>query len=99
MALESALQLAVSLRDAPGVLKAFHDYEQTRRPRVERVVRYSARLSGSKTAGPISRRIRDIAMPIALRHFANPEAHAWMYEHTIELAPSPAARQAPADDA
>ncbi len=85
MALESALQLAVALRSAPSVDEALHDYEQTRRQRVERIVRYSARLSGSKTAGPVARRIRDVAMPIALRHFAKPEAHAWMYDHVIEL--------------
>ena len=85
MALESALQLAVCLRDAGSVTGGLADYEAVRRPRVERVVRYSARLSGSKTAGPIGRRLRDLAMPFALEHFANPGSHAWMYEHTISL--------------
>ncbi len=93
MALESALQLAVSLRNARNVAQALHAYEQTRRPRVERIVRYSARLSGSKTAGPVARRIRDVAMPIALRHFAKPEAHAWMYDHVVELSPNDATAQ------
>lgn len=86
MALESALELAVALRDAPGVLQALRAYERIRRPRVERVVRYSARLSGSKAAGPLARRFRDRAMPIALKHFAKPESHAWMYDHVIDLA-------------
>jgi FAD-dependent urate hydroxylase len=85
MALESALQLTVCLRDAATLADALTDYETIRRPRVERVVRYSARLSGSKTAGPIGRRLRDLAMPFALKHFANPAAHAWMYDHRIDL--------------
>lgn len=86
MAIEGALVLARALRDVGDPDASFTVYERIRRPRVERVVRYSARLSGSKTAGPVARVFRDLAMPIALRRFANPDAHAWMYRHHIEWA-------------
>jgi FAD-dependent urate hydroxylase len=92
MAMEDAVVLAKCLRDAPDAPTAFTTYEHLRRPRVEKVVAYSKTLSNSKTAGPVGRVFRDLMMPVALRLFANPKSHAWMYEHHIdwnhrELAP------------
>ncbi|KFG05942.1 FAD-dependent oxidoreductase [Streptomyces scabiei] len=84
MAVEDAVVLAQCLRDAPDTTTAFTTYERLRRPRVEKVVAYSRTLSDSKTAGPVARVLRDLMMPLALRYFANPEAHAWMYDHHID---------------
>lgn len=83
MAVEDAVTLAMCLRDAPDTASAFAAYERLRRPRVEKVVAYSKTLSNSKTAGPIARAFRDLMMPVALKVFANPKRHAWMYTHHI----------------
>ncbi|MFA9429924.1 FAD-dependent monooxygenase [Egicoccus sp. AB-alg2] len=83
MAIEGALVLARALRDLDDHRQALRGYEHVRRPRVERIVRYSARISGSKTAGPVGRVLRDAVMPLALRWLAKPEQHAWMYRHHI----------------
>ncbi|MEJ3746856.1 FAD-dependent monooxygenase [Actinomycetes bacterium KLBMP 9797] len=84
MAIEDAVVLAKCLRDAPDVTTAYTTYEQLRRPRVEKVVAYSKTLSNSKTAGPVARVFRDLMMPVALRLFANPKSHAWIYGHHID---------------
>lgn len=84
MALEDAVVLAQCLRDAPDLTTAYTTYERLRRPRVEKVVAYSKSLSASKTAGPVARVFRDLMMPVALKLFANPKSHAWMYDHHID---------------
>ncbi|TDB79113.1 FAD-dependent monooxygenase [Micromonospora sp. KC721] len=84
MAIEDAVILAKCLRDAPDINAAFTAYEHLRRPRVEKVVAYSKTLSDSKAPGPVARVFRDLMMPIALKLFANPKSHAWMYTHHID---------------
>jgi FAD-dependent urate hydroxylase len=84
MAVEDAVILARCLRDAPDVTTAYATYERLRRPRVEKVVAYSKTLSNSKTAGPVARVFRDLMMPVALKLFANPKSHAWLYTHHID---------------
>jgi 2-polyprenyl-6-methoxyphenol hydroxylase-like FAD-dependent oxidoreductase len=84
MAVEDAVILARCLRDAPDINAAYTAYERLRRPRVEKVVAYSKTLSNSKTAGPVARILRDLMMPVALKLFANPKTHAWMYTHHID---------------
>jgi FAD-dependent urate hydroxylase len=83
MALEDALELAKSLRDHGDLEHAFFAYEQLRRPRVERVVRYSARVGNSKLPGPVGRFFRDLMMPLALKLYNGSSAHAWLYRHHI----------------
>jgi FAD-dependent urate hydroxylase len=73
-----------ALRDRPEITDALAAYERLRRPRVERVVRYSARVGSSKSAGPIGRWLRDLCMPVALKLFASSSAHAWLYRHHID---------------
>ncbi len=51
LAIEDAVVLARCLRDAGGVRDGFASYERIRRRRVERVVRYSARIGRTKVAG------------------------------------------------
>ena len=81
MAMEDAVVLALCLRDARHLSDAFAAYERLRRPRVERVVRYSARVGQTKSPGPIGRWVRDLCMPVALKLFANPASHAWLYRY------------------
>lgn len=84
MAMEDAIVLAKCLRDLDDAGAAFAAYERIRRERVERVVRYSARVGSTKVPGAIGRFFRDLMMPIALRLFASSSAHAWLYRHHIE---------------
>jgi FAD-dependent urate hydroxylase len=84
IAIEDAIVLAKCLRDVPEHETAFATYVQLRRTRVEKIVKYSARVGRTKTAGPVRRRLRDLVMPFALKYFANSTAHAWMYTYHID---------------
>jgi 2-polyprenyl-6-methoxyphenol hydroxylase-like FAD-dependent oxidoreductase len=85
MAIEDALVLAKCLRDLPDTGAAFRAFEAARRARTERVVAYSRRIGNTKVTGnPVALRIRDLVMPVALKLFANPGAHAWLFDHHID---------------
>jgi FAD-dependent urate hydroxylase len=84
MAFEDAVVLARCLRDASTPEAAFVAYEEARRARVERVVAYSRRLGGTKTAGPVARWFRDLTMPIGLRFAASEKSQAWLYRYHID---------------
>jgi 2-polyprenyl-6-methoxyphenol hydroxylase-like FAD-dependent oxidoreductase len=84
MAIEDALVLATCLRDLGDPARAFAVYEQLRRTRVQRVVRYSARVGNAKVAGPVGRWLRDLLMPFALKRLANGAAHAWLYGYHVD---------------
>jgi FAD-dependent urate hydroxylase len=85
LAMEDALVVAKCLRDIPQVDGAFANYERLRRERAEKMVAYSRRLGQSKTiSNPIGIRIRDLVLPFALKRFANPRAHAWIYTYHVD---------------
>lgn len=84
LAIEDALVLAKCLRDLPDHTVAFARFESLRRDRVERVVAYSARISGSKAAGPVARVLRDLVMPVVLKRFADAESLDWLYRHHVD---------------
>jgi FAD-dependent urate hydroxylase len=85
MAMEDALVLAKCLRDIPDIKTAFMAYERLRRERTEKVVAYSRRIGQSKAiSNPVARWLRDQIMPFALKHFANPNAHAWLYTYHVD---------------
>lgn len=84
LAIENAVVLAKCLRDLPDPKQAFPAYERLRRGRVEKVVKYSARISRTKALGPVGRWFRDLFMPFALKHFASPAAHAWLYRYHVD---------------
>ena len=84
LAIEDAVVLAKCLRDLPDTSQAFTAYERLRRGRVEKVVKYSARISRTKALGPVGRWFRDLFMPFALKHFASPAAHAWLYRYHVD---------------
>lgn len=87
MAIEDGLILAGALARHVDHTRAFRAYVGERRPRVEKVVAYSRRLSNSKTAGPIGRRFRDLLMPVGLRLFADASRLQWLYGHEIAWPP------------
>jgi len=85
LAMEDALVVAKCLRDLPDVEQALATYERLRRERAEKVVAYSHRIGRSKTiSNPVGVWIRDLVMPFALKRFANPKAHAWIYTYHVD---------------
>ena len=86
LALEDAVVLAASLRDAGSAEGGFTAYERVRRSRVEKVVRDGARSSSSKTAGPVGRVVQDAMMRMIFRHVVTDRSQAWKYDHRVSLA-------------
>jgi FAD-dependent urate hydroxylase len=82
MAIESAVELARSLRDLPHN-QAFTAYERLRRDRVARIIKFAARTNRHKVAGPLGRYLRDLLMPIAMK-MTKPDNTAWQYNHHID---------------
>lgn len=91
MAIEDAVVLAGHLRASDCVDTAFTGYENTRRHRVERVARYGARSSRSKTHGPIARTITDALMPHILQRITTHRTLDWLYNYNAAAQiPTPA---------
>ena len=84
LAIEDAVVLGSCLRDEPDIGAAFARFEQIRRPRVERIIRWAARVNSSKAAGPVGRVVRDAVLPFALRLGARSGAHEQTYGHRVE---------------
>lgn len=79
MALEDAIVLAKALRDMP-VDHALRQYQDARKSRAERIVRFSRQRSSNKVAlGPLARWMRDMMMPFFLKRMAAGEELAWLY--------------------
>ena len=73
LAIESAVELARCLRDAPDLATAFAAYERLRRTRVERVAKQAAKTNRTKGFGPVATRVMGLTMPLALRTVLTPE--------------------------
>ncbi len=84
MALEDALVLAASLRHAASVEEGLATYESRRRDRVERIVRYGARSSSTKTAGPVAAVFRDVMLRLVFRAFVTERSMEWIYGHRVD---------------
>lgn len=84
MALEDAVVLAGSLRAARSVEEGLADYESRRRDRVERIVRYGARSSSTKTAGPVARVLRDVMLRLVFRALVTERSLEWMHGHRVD---------------
>ncbi|MCU1646537.1 MAG: FAD-dependent urate hydroxylase [Nocardia sp.] len=72
MAIESAIELARCLRDIEDPTAAFATYEALRRPRVEAVANRVKRMNHTKAAGPVTRAVMGVVMPLAFKRM-NPE--------------------------
>ncbi|MFI6520660.1 FAD-dependent oxidoreductase [Spirillospora sp. NPDC050679] len=88
MAIEDAAVLAHHLARAGGaaasVPAALAAYERDRRARVARLVKMAAANRDAKVAGPVGRRVRDLVMPVVLRHFYE-RSTAWLYREAPEV--------------
>jgi len=84
LSIEDAVVLAKCLRDLPSPQAAFARFEAARRPRVERIIKWAARINSSKAAGPAARIFRDAMLPTILKMTANSKAHKQTYDHHID---------------
>lgn len=85
LAVESAVQLARCLRDLPDPRSAFTAYERLRRARVEKVIDRGERTNGSKTLGPVAKKMMKLMMPLMTRTFLSPERTLGAEQrHTID---------------
>jgi len=92
LALEDAVVLATSLRDAGTVEEALTAYDTARRRRVERIVAAGARSSSSKIPGRAGRAVRDVMMRLVFRFVVTERSSAWVTGHRVhwERAEAPA---------
>jgi len=67
LAIESGIQLARCMRDAPDAPTAFAAYETLRRVRVEKIAKRGAALNRTKAPGPVARRLMPLMMSLAFR--------------------------------
>jgi len=85
LAIEDAITLAKCVRDLPVLGDAFAAYEQLRRDRAERVVKFSRERGNNKAAAnPIARWLRDLMLPFFLKSLANSTALDWVYGYTVD---------------
>jgi len=85
LAMEDAIVLAKCVRDVPVLEDAFAAYEQLRRERAERAVKFSRARGNNKAAStPIARWFRDLLLPFFLKAGANPAALDWVYTYTVD---------------
>ena len=72
------------LRDLPTTEAAFARFEEMRRERVERIIKWAARINNSKAADPIARVFRDAMLPTILKATANSDAFRRTYDYRID---------------
>src|SRR5690606_3322172 len=80
LSIEDAVELAKCLRDSANVSDAFARFVAERRPRVERIIQWAARMNSNKAPGPIARMIRDLVLPMILKGTANSKDFRDIYE-------------------
>jgi 2-polyprenyl-6-methoxyphenol hydroxylase-like FAD-dependent oxidoreductase len=78
MAIEDAVVLAARLTGASTLEAGLADYVQARQARTAKMIKTASANREAKTAGPIGRRVREVVMPIVLRHFYE-RATGWLY--------------------
>ncbi|GGJ36955.1 FAD-dependent oxidoreductase [Deinococcus roseus] len=83
LAIEDAVVLAQCLRDAETAEQAFALFEKTRRQRIERIIRWAARINNSKAAGPLGSWFRDLLMPTAMKWLEKSDSQRFIFDHQI----------------
>jgi 2-polyprenyl-6-methoxyphenol hydroxylase-like FAD-dependent oxidoreductase len=84
LAIEDGVVLARCLRDQTSPQAAFAQFEAARRPRVERIIKWAARMNNGKAAGPVGRVLRDAMLPLVLKMTANSTALTRIYAYHID---------------
>jgi 2-polyprenyl-6-methoxyphenol hydroxylase-like FAD-dependent oxidoreductase len=84
LSVEDAVALARCLRDLPTPAAALTRFEAERRRRTERIVKWAARISSSKAAGPAGRVVRDALMPVFMKMAASSPMMKEIYGYHLE---------------
>ncbi len=84
LSVEDAIVLAKCLRDLPTPQAAFAAFEAARRPRVEKIIKWAARINNSKIAGPFGRVVRDAMMPPIMKMTADSKALRQTFDYHLE---------------
>jgi 2-polyprenyl-6-methoxyphenol hydroxylase-like FAD-dependent oxidoreductase len=96
LSIEDAALLAIFLRQEAEQRTALARFEDARRPRVERIAKWAARINNSKAPGVVGRVVRDAVMPSIMRLTADGKAQRRIFEHHIEWGRETAGAGAPA---
>ena len=92
LSIEDALVLAKCLRDVPDYQQAFETFVAQRRPRVEQIIKWAARVNNNKAPGPLGAAIRDLLMPPIMKLTANSKASTRQFAYHVDWN-TPAERQ------
>lgn len=84
LSVEDAIVLAKCLRDLPTTQAAFTEFESERRPRVEKIIKWAARINNSKIAGPVGRVVRDAMLPPILKMTADSKALRQTFDYHVD---------------
>lgn len=85
MALEDAFLLTRCLQDIPALEEAFTTYQRLRSTRVNKMIKLAQRTGQSKTiSSPIGLWVRDHAMQVSLKVFANSNSRSWVYAYRAD---------------
>jgi 2-polyprenyl-6-methoxyphenol hydroxylase-like FAD-dependent oxidoreductase len=84
LSIEDALVLAKCLRDLPDHQRAFDAFVTQRRPRVEQIIKWAARINRNKAPSPLTAAIRDFVLPPILRLTANNKASTRQFAYHVD---------------
>lgn len=84
LSIEDAVVLAKCLRDLPSPEAAFAHFEAARRPRVERIIKWAARINSNKAPGRVAAAFRDAMLPAILRLTADGKPQRQIYGYHID---------------
>jgi FAD-dependent urate hydroxylase len=85
MAIEDALVLVRCLRDHDEPSVAFQAYQQLRRERIQKVLKFARQINNSKAAGPLGRKFRDALLPMILRLAPKAMENGWLHNYHIDF--------------
>ncbi|MDQ0810951.1 2-polyprenyl-6-methoxyphenol hydroxylase-like FAD-dependent oxidoreductase [Streptomyces sp. B3I7] len=80
MCIEDALELAVALSSAPTVPAALKAYDETRRPRIDKLLKHGHNARESKRPGAVKRQINAANMRVLLPFFERAQGYLYDYE-------------------
>ncbi len=84
LSIEDAVVLAKCLRDEPTPQAAFTSFTALRRPRVEKIIKWAARINNNKIAGPFGRLARDAMLPPILKVTADSKALRETFDYHLD---------------
>jgi 2-polyprenyl-6-methoxyphenol hydroxylase-like FAD-dependent oxidoreductase len=84
LSIEDALVLAKCLRDLPGHQQAFEFFVAQRRPRVEQITKWAARINSNKAPGRFAAALRDLVLPPILKLTFDSKASTQQFSYRVD---------------